>query len=470
MKTMAVLACLVAASAVSSLNDSLAYPEDTPIVEAARGVVSELSSGKYGALHARFDATMKAALPEEKVPEMWKSIVAQFGSFQSQGAARQEKSGGFDIVFVTCQFEKGAMELRVVFNAERQVAGLFLAPAAAGASATSAKRPQEPKKPYPYREEEVSYASMEEGVKLAGTLTMPESGGPFPVVLLISGSGAQNRDEEIMGHKLFLVMADHMTRRGIAVLRVDDRGVGGSSAGSPMATSLNFAQDVMGGVSYLKSRKEMNPRKIGLIGHSEGGIVAPFVASRSGDVAFIVLMAAPGVSGREILLEQIKRMSKAGGASEQQIAENIKYENIVLDILSETPNDEAAEMRIREALSGNPAVRDAVQLQMKTALSQWFRHFIHYHPRPALEKVKCPVLAINGEKDLQISPSQNLPEIESALVAAGNKDYKIVELPGLNHLFQTCKTGSVSEYGQIEETISPVALQLISDWIVAHAR
>ena len=465
MKTMAMFACLISAFGIGSLNDCLAYAEDTPLIEAARGVVSEFSSGEYGALHARFDATMKAALPEEKLPEMWKSIVAQFGVFQSQGAVRQDKSGGFDIVFVTGQFEKGPMDFRIVFNSERQVAGLFLAPAATG------NRPQEPRKPYPYREEEVSYASMEEGIKLAGTLTFPESGGPFPAVLLISGSGAQNRDEEIMGHKLFLVLADYLTRRGIAVLRVDDRGVGGSSAGLPTATTLNYVQDVLGGVSYLKSRKEINPRGIGLIGHSEGGIIAPLAASRSGDVAFIVLMAGSGVSGREIILEQIKLLGKAGGASEQQIAENIKYENMVFDILSETPDNEAAEKRISEALSGYPAGKDAVQgAQMKAALSQWFRHFINYHPRPALEKVKCPVLAIFGEKDLQVSPRQNLPEIESALVAGGNKDFKVVELPGLNHLFQTCKTGSVSEYGQIEETISPVALELVSGWISAHTR
>ena len=467
MRTRALVACLIAISGFGSLGQCLAGPAEGPLPDVAREAVSELSSGQYARFFARFDEAMKAALPEAKVQELWKAITGQTGAFQSQIAARQETAGAFDVVFVTCQFEKAPLDIKLVFNAERKLSGLFFSPAGIG------NRPQEPKKPNPYREEEVTFENKEEpGLKLAGTLTFPGSGGPFPAVLLISGSGAQNRNEEIMGHKPFLVLADHLTRRGIAVLRVDDRGVGGSSDGPPDATSLDFAGDVLAGVTYLKSRKEIDPQRIGLIGHSEGGIIAPIVASKSSDVAFIVLMAGTGVNGREVLFEQGRLLAQAAGASEEQIAANRKIQTTIFDVLNATPDSETAEKQIREALSGaSPSVRDIVLgAQLKMVLSQWFRHFLNYDPRLTLEKVRCPVLALIGEKDLQVSPSQNLPEIEKALTAAGNKDFKAVELPGLNHLFQTCKTGAVAEYGQIEETIAPAALELISGWILGHAR
>jgi uncharacterized protein len=446
---------------------SLAFPQDAQLSELAGKALSELVNGNYAAFYARFDEKMKAALPEEKLPEMWKSIAGQFGSFKSQGAVRQDKSGDFDVVTIACQFEKAPLDVRLVFNAQRQMSGLFFSPAAT----TGQSRPQDPKKPYPYREEEVSYESKDPGIKLAGTLTFPDSGGPFPAVLLITGSGTQNRNEEIMGHKPFLVLADHLTRSGIAVLRVDDRGIGGSSMGPLNVTTLNFAQDVMAGVSYLKSRKEINARHIGLIGHSEGGVIAPMVAAQSPDVAFIVLMAGTGVKGEDVLTQQGEQLMRAGGAGEELIQENKKAQKILFDTLKSTADDEAAEKQIRQALSGlNPVIRDAADAQMKSLLSPWTRYFVTYDPQPALEKVKCPVLAVNGEKDLQVSPRQNLPAIEKALRAGGNKDFKVVEMPGLNHLFQTCKTGSVAEYGQIEETISPAALNLISGWILDHVR
>lgn len=440
---------------------------DASLSALAGEAFSELLSGDYAAFHARFDETMKAALPEDKLQETWKTILMQAGAFQSQVAIRQEKSGAYDVVFITCRFENVPLDVQLVFNAARQMSGLFFRPAAT----TGQKRPQDPIKPYPYREEEISYESKEPGIKLAGSLTLPDSGGPFPAVLLISGSGAQNRNEEIMGHKPFLVLADHLTRQGVAVLRVDDRGIGGSSRGPSDVTSLDFAQDVIGGVSFLKSHEEINPGQIGLIGHSEGGIIAPMVAARSPDVAFIVLMAGTGVRGEDVLTRQAELLMRANGASEELIQANIKSQKILFDIMKSTPDNEEAEKQAREALSKiNPVIRDAAYAQMKSALSAWMRFFITYDPQTALEKVQCPVLALNGEKDLQVSARQNLPEIEKALHAGGNKDFKAVELPGLNHLFQACKTGSVAEYAQIEETLSPVALELISGWILEHVR
>ncbi len=442
-------------------------PQETPLSESAGKVLSDLVSGNYAALYARFDDKMRAALTEDKLPPMWKAITTQAGAYKSRIAMKQENAGEYDVVVITCQFELAALDVQLVFNTKRQLSGLFFRPTVT----TGQNRPQDPKKPYPYREEEVTYASRDAGIKLAGTLTLPESGGPFPAVLLISGSGAQNRNEEIMGHKPFLVLADHLTRKGIAVLRVDDRGTGGSTMGPPNVTTVNFAQDAMGGVAYLKSRTDINPKRIGLIGHSEGGIIAPMVAAQSPDVAFIVLMAGTGVKGEDVLIRQGELLLKASGTSDAIIGENTRSQKILFEIMKTTPDDDAAEKQARQALAAvSPTIRDAAFGQLKSALSSWMRYFIAYDPQPALQKVQCPVLAMGGEKDLQVSPEQNLPAIEKALRAGGNRDFKIVKLPGLNHLFQTCKTGSVAEYSQIEETISPAALDLMSGWILDRTR
>jgi len=345
---------------------------------------------------------------------------------------------------------------------------------------TSAK-PQEPKKPYPYSEEEVSYENKAGGVKLAGTLTLPRATGPFPAVVLITGSGPQNRNEELLGHKPFLVLADHLTRKGIAVLRVDDRGVGGSTGSIPSSTSEDFAGDVLSGIEFLKTRKEINPKQIGLIGHSEGGLIAPMVAARSADVAFIVLMAGPGLIGEEILYLQGALIAKASGAPDKAIQSSRANQQAIFAVLKEEKDNAIAEKRIRENFSkitaemtdeqkkasGAGATLDA---QLKMVLTPWFRYFLTYDPKPALMKVRCPVLAINGEKDLQVPPDEDLRVIEQTLAAAKNPDYKVVKLPGLNHLFQTCKTGAISEYAEIQETISPAALDTMSDWILKHTR
>jgi pimeloyl-ACP methyl ester carboxylesterase len=340
------------------------------------------------------------------------------------------------------------------------------------------RRPQEPKKPYPYDEEEVSYENKRDGVKLAGTLTLPRGKAPFPAVLLITGSGPQDRNESLLGHKPFLVLADHLTRAGVAVLRVDDRGVGGSTGSINRSTSENFAADALAGVEFLKSRKELDPKQIGLIGHSEGGLIAPMAAAQSADVAFIVLMAGTGLTGEEILYLQAALIAKAGGATDAAVAQNRAVQEAMFKVLKEEKDNAAAEKRMlddfakrREAASEAEKKdfnEQAFQAQVRQVATPWFRYFLTFDPRPALRKVKCPVLAVNGEKDLQVPPDENLKEIEAALKAAGNRDVTIAKLSGLNHLFQTCKTGAPSEYAQIEETTSPVALKTISDWIAKH--
>jgi uncharacterized protein len=342
-------------------------------------------------------------------------------------------------------------------------------------------RPQEPKKTYPYDEEEVSYENKRDGVRLAGTLTLPRTKGPHPAALLITGSGSQDRNEAMLGHKPFLVLADYLTRRGIAVLRVDDRGVGGSTGEGSFdkATSENFAEDVLAGILFLKTRKEINPKQIGLIGHSEGGIIAPLVAAKSRDIAFIVLMAGPGLTAEEGFSNQVAATAKASGTSAEAVAWNRRLMRQMFVILKEEKDNAVADKKIRELRAkmlaemseeqrkkyGIP--QDAMEGVIKLMLTPWFRFYSRYDPRATLKKVRVPVLAITGERDLQVVPAgENLAAIANALKAGGNKDYTVTEVPKLNHLFQTSETGSPAEYGRIEETISPVVLELIGDWIV----
>ena len=343
-------------------------------------------------------------------------------------------------------------------------------------------RHQTPKPPYPYKVENVTYRSEPGGVTLAGTLTVPAGKGPFPAVILISGSGAQDRDETIFQHKPFLVLADALTRRGIAVLRVDDRGVGGSTGNVAKSTSEDFAGDVMAGITFLKSRGDIDSKKIGLIGHSEGGLIAPLVAARSSDVAFIVMMAGTGLPGDEIMYLQGQLIGKAMGADEKALAKQLDIQKRLFEIIkTETDRKKARERMLEVAKT---LVRDLsederkqagdvdalVDSQMKGIDSPWFRFFLTFDPRPTLAKVHCPVLALNGEKDLQVPPKENLDEIRKALEKGGNTRVTIKQLPGLNHLFQTCKTGAVGEYAVIEETIAPAALKVIGDWVVEQVK
>ena len=324
------------------------------------------------------------------------------------------------------------------------------------------KRPQNPVKPYPYREEEVSYDNKVESVTLAATLTIPEGKGPFPGVVLITGSGPQDRDESLMGHKPFLVLSDYLTRRGIAVLRADDRGTGKSTGIFADATTADFATDTEAGIAYLKSRPEVDAHKIGLIGHSEGGVIAPMVAARNKDVAFIVMMAGTGVPGDQVLVAQGEAIEMALGKSPEEAAKNAAKEKQILNLI-ETERDQAALEKELKEIEGGSRSADG---WIKQATSPWMRYFLTYDPQTALRKVTCPVLVINGSLDKQVLPSQNIPPIRRALEEVGNNRFEIDELPGLNHLFQTAKTGAPTEYAQIEETMSPLALEKISSWIL----
>ncbi len=267
-----------------------------------------------------------------------------------------------------------------------------------------------------------------------------------------------------MGHKPFLVLSDSLTRKGIVVLRADKRGCAKSTGNYATATTVDFASDADAGVAYLKTRPEVDPHRIGLIGHSEGGIVAPMAAARNPDVAFVVMMAGSGVPGDEILVAQGILISEAAGTSPEEAEKNAVEEREVLRLVEHEKDDAMLETLLREKLSGK-LTQAQLGAQLKTVTSPWFRYFLTYDPATALRKVTCPVLALIGEKDLQVPPKQNLPVIRKALADGGNKNFEVDELPGLNHLFQTAKTGAISEYSEIEETMSPVAMEKIAGWI-----
>lgn len=341
------------------------------------------------------------------------------------------------------------------------------------------KRPQDPVKPYPYYTEEVTFQNSKANCSLAGTLSLPKKDGNYPVVILITGSGPQNRDEELLGHKPFLVIADYLTKNGIGVLRYDDRGVGQSTGDFKAATSADFATDVESAIAYLKTRKEINKNEIGLIGHSEGGLIAPMVASKSKDVSFIVLLAGPGIRGDKLLLLQQESIANASGALKTEIDKSLSTNAAIFEMVIKSPDDEKLRSNITNVINEQitPAEVPAgmtkdefVLAQVNQILSPWMVYFIKFDPATVLEKVKCPVLAVNGEKDLQVPPKENVPAIENALQKGGNKKVTTKVFPDLNHLFQECKSGLPAEYAGIEQTFSPTALDYITKWIIAQAK
>ena len=338
-----------------------------------------------------------------------------------------------------------------------------------------ANRPQEPKPPYPYRSEDITFENKSAGITLAGTLTMPATGSNFTAVILISGSGAQNRNEEIMGHKPFLVIADYLTRNGIAVLRYDDRGTAQSTGNFATATTADFATDAESAMAYMKTRTEINPQRIGLMGHSEGGAIAPMIAARSNDVAFIVMLAGPGLRGDKISLLQTELIGRASGMSEDKIARggklNIILYNKIINSKEAVTQQEMVDLmmsmkaELAEFASEEIDIENFIKATAVQMTSPWMHHYFRYDPASALERVKCPVLAVNGNKDLQVSAKENLLAISNALKKGGNTNVTLKVYPNLNHLFQECTTGLPTEYARIEQTISPEVLKDVTAWI-----
>lgn len=335
------------------------------------------------------------------------------------------------------------------------------------------RRPQNPVKPYPYSEEEISFGNQAANVTLSGTLTIPKGQGPFPATLLIAGSGPQDRDAAMANHRPFLVLADYLTRNGIVVLRYDKRGVGKSTGAPDAATTVDLSQDAEAGLAFLKQRKEVDAAHIGLIGHSEGAIIAPLMAGHTKEVAWIVLLSAPITKGEDTLLSQSELIARAGGLTEPQLEASLEFDHAAYDLVRQEKDAAKLAEKITQLVkdSGLDAALPpaALESQLRMLTSPWFRFFLDYDPQPNLKNVKCPVLGLYGQKDLQVPAKVNLPMLREGLEQTGNHDVDVRELPGLNHLLQHAYSGAPAEYGAIDETISPDALQMIVDWIAKHA-
>lgn len=342
------------------------------------------------------------------------------------------------------------------------------------------RRPQEPQPPFPYSSNDITFPNKDAGIELAGTLTVPDGDGPHPAIVLVSGSGPQDRDETLMGHKPFRVLADYLTRRGIAVLRYDDRGVADSGGDFAKATVSDFTSDTLAAVAHLKALKTIDSDRIGIAGHSEGGLIAPSAAVQSDDISMIILMAGPGVPLRDLLATQARDVLTGMGVTGEPRERQLTVQKELLDLIVANVGNEDLEQMVRDHFKGLEDrfteeqltqlgyEESAIEAQIKTLLMPWFQQFLLIDPAKDLRRVTCPVLAINGQKDIQVASQDNLRAIEQALLAGGNDDITIVEFPNLNHLFQTCKTGAVSEYSSIEETFNEEVMKRIADWVLAR--
>ncbi|PWT96467.1 MAG: alpha/beta hydrolase [Bacteroidetes bacterium] len=344
-------------------------------------------------------------------------------------------------------------------------------------------RPQTPKPPFPYKSDSVEYDGANTKLQYGATITIPNGRGPFPALVMITGSGQQGRDEDLLGHRPFAVIADYLTKNGYVVLRVDDRGKGKSTGDFENSTSQDFANDVEESLNYLNTRKEVNHKKIGLIGHSEGGMIAPMVAIKRKDVSFIVLLAGPGVKITQLMTEQNGAILESVGIVHSASEKFLSLYKSMIEIIPGADSKETAKEKVNQLVTTwqqqtpSAAVRATTGIYDDSSRNKyvntivdglynpWFRFFLGYDPAPAIQKLSCKVLALNGSKDVQVISKSNLAGIDSALKKSKSPSYKTQELPGLNHLFQHCKSCQLAEYGKLEETFSPEALDIIRDWL-----
>ena len=389
--------------------------------------------------------------------------------------------GAFDVPIDKTTFQDGRLELKMnALNAtysgvlkELTIEGEFtqhgasfpLNLAKAEKKEQPKARPQDPQPPYNYHIEEVRFTNPKEGNTLVGTLTIPKGDGPFPAMVLISGSGQQNRDEELMNHRPFWVIADYCALHGIAVLRYDDRGIGGSDGEVRNATSLDFSYDAEAAFDYLRNRKEIDASKVGILGHSEGGIINFMVSARRPEVAFLVSLAGPAVNGIEVLKEQQAAILRASGMSEEMVQFSGNANAQMFDIIEASSSRVEADTLLRQLVKGWGYNEELTEQTVGQMTSPWMYYFLRYDPTEAIIKTNCPALLLNGTKDLQVLASQNLPTYEKLITEKGKTNLTLRELTDLNHLFQHCETGSPNEYFEIEETISPEVLELIVEFV-----
>ncbi|MFK7756076.1 MAG: alpha/beta hydrolase family protein [Flavobacteriales bacterium] len=410
------------------------------ISESDSGYSTEMDSPDQGAFGIALESTTyKDGTLEIKMPAMGLSIT---GVISNEGLLK-------------ATYSQGPMTAPVEFSRKKKL------------------KSQEPTEPFGYDSEEVTFENKTAEIALAGMLTLPSASGKHPAVILISGSGPQNRNEEILGHKPFLVLADHLTKQGIAVLRYDDRGVADSEGQFMGATSEDFAMDAAAAIAFLKNHPHVDASHIGVIGHSEGGLIAPMLAAQDKELDFIVLLAGPGKNGGEIITAQAELIALAEGEEkstvEQTKALNQKIFSFMKANSLEEDLNQQLEKFILAELKNNPNLiqqgKTAEQNAQEVAASlsdPWFRFFATYEPSESLSKVTCPILALNGDKDLQVPADMNLDAIEKY---ASQTSVTAVKLKNLNHLFQTTETGAPSEYGELEETFNEEAMEIVSKWI-----
>lgn len=343
-------------------------------------------------------------------------------------------------------------------------------------NADTAQISQTPEKPYPYLEEEVTFVNPEAGITLSGTLTTPETGDKFPAVILVSGMGDQDRDLTTYNHKPFLVVSDYLTRNGFAVLRFDDRNLGIPENEKEGATLEELSTDVLAAIDFLKTNPRIDSAKIGLVGHGDGGTIASFAANKAGTSAFVVLWGAPGTTGDKALIRQVDLLSKLSGYDKGYVDRYSNFQKTIFDILLHEPSPSRTVERLRLAFSDStyakmkPEDRATVNQNVQRVNNTWFKFYLKYDPTLGYKKLQCPVLVITGDKDLEFPADPNLGLIQKALEEGNNKNVKIVEMKGLNHLLQTTDFGSPDEYMEIMETISPKALKLIGSWIKSQVK
>lgn len=445
------------------------------IEKTASDFVNNLFTKKYAESVKLEDEEVKDKMTEAVLEMVNGQLSGMFGDYKKVISTEKTMEDGTPIILVHTEFSKQNVNFKVPFSKNNKVLGIFKGPDKE--ESLKNNRPQTPKPPYSYKTEDIKFKNEVEGNLLAGTISTPSDKKNFPIAVMITGSGAQTRDEELLGHKIFAVIADYLAKNGIGTLRIDDRGMGESEKGKAGATSADFATDINSAVNFLARRGYTN---IGLIGHSEGGLIAPIVANENKNVKFQVLLAGPGVTGKQILLQQTYDISKAAGADESSLKSNREMSEKIFNYAAQYKGSnlyEDLKKYIITSLGSNPSFKDnpkaleaLAESNAKGFTDPWLAYFIKHDPTQVLEKTKTPTLALNGSLDLQVAAAQNLPAIKNALIKAGNRDFEVLEIPGLNHLFQTAKTGSPKEYEEIEETFSPKALEIMKNWIQKHQK
>ena len=446
--------------------------------ELATQVVGWLQAGEDGKVRALFDDAMSKALPTDAaVATMWSGIEAKVGKLEQVLESNETSFKGMTFVLVTCRFASGPMDLKLVFDPARKIAGFFIV-ATQNANAYG-PRPQTPKPPFDYEARDVGYDDKTNKMHFAGTLTLPKGAGPFPAVLLITGSGTQDRDETILGHKPFLVIADALAKKGIAALRVDDPGAGGSTGDVKNATVESHARDALVGIAFLKTQPGIDPKRLAILGHSEGGIIAAIVASQSEDVRAVVSLAGTGLPGAEINPLQIEAILRADGKmTEEGIKAVVDSQRKIMKLLAKDADDAQLEAAVKDAFdtaaryatsaTDKKATQQDLAASLETLKTPWFKSFVKLDPATYWSKVTVPVLALVGDKDTQVPADPNLVAIKRALVK--NKNVDADKLAGLNHLFQPAKTGLLEEYATIEITFDDRGLAQVTDWIAQHLK